>query len=173
MLAFSRAFSLQIDGKKMVTMVPLADMINHAVPSKVNCSFRFDSSQNGFVIEADRDVSKGEELLYSYGEKPNCEFLLHYGFTVDDNAVEESLQMLITLRNDDPNKELKKCIIKCDGKMFKLHRRFGEDDTIFDMLSFLRFVTAENAVSSEQVKTLRPVSLNAEKKLFEHLAFLC
>lgn len=55
LIVFSRSFGLQMD-KKQICMVPFGDMLNHAVPSMINCEFRFDQAKQVFIVEAIRPI---------------------------------------------------------------------------------------------------------------------
>jgi hypothetical protein len=79
-------------------MVPFIDMLNHggdvftsphgqssSLSSEPSDSVRWDvvkklSGDWIMVLSATRDISPGEEVLLSYGEKENDDFFVHYGF---------------------------------------------------------------------------------------------
>jgi hypothetical protein len=44
---------------------------------------------NGFVIIANKAISRGEQVFDSYGRKCNSRFFVNYGFTLDQNEDNE------------------------------------------------------------------------------------
>jgi hypothetical protein len=59
-------------------MVPLADMLNHARPYQG--TWNYNDARGGFLMTANTDIKKDEEIYDSYGEKSSYNFLLHYAF---------------------------------------------------------------------------------------------
>lgn len=62
LLSASRIFALYKDNNKRedAGFVPYADMLNHEAPSKLNCRWRWDDAQHGFIVEAVLDIPRGE-----------------------------------------------------------------------------------------------------------------
>ena len=84
----SRAYSL---GSQRC-LVPWADLLNHGTASEVCARYRLENDLNpavygDFVMCFSKMVQKGDELLQSYGEKPNASLLLDYGFVLPQAAV--------------------------------------------------------------------------------------
>lgn len=65
MSASSRIFGLQIDNVKTDAFVPLADMLNHKRPKQTSWSYC--DERKGFIIEAQEDIPRGEQVYDSYG----------------------------------------------------------------------------------------------------------
>jgi hypothetical protein len=82
----SRNFGIQVNEQKRTSMVPLADMLNHFRPRQT--SWTFDAHRNAFTVTTLTSLYSGQALLDSYGRKSNSRFLLHYGFTLEENREE-------------------------------------------------------------------------------------
>lgn len=98
----SRAFKLNIDGSVVLSLVPLADMINHQNRSDVLVRKVLPSGgdfvmQVGAALTADTDV--GREIWMSYGPLQNWELLQFYGFVLTDN-VHDKLPFPLQLQHD-------------------------------------------------------------------------
>lgn len=63
-----------------LAMIPHADYFNHA---STGCTLRI--SEAGYEFVADRDLSGGEEVFFSYGNHNNDFLLVEYGFLIDSN----------------------------------------------------------------------------------------
>ena len=73
--------------RKLTTcLAPYADMFNHYVEPKTNrrmTNWYYDDDEEGLIIQALRDIEKGEEVFISYfADKifTNDTFFLNYGF---------------------------------------------------------------------------------------------
>jgi hypothetical protein len=64
-LILSRVFSMVIEGKKTKGMLPLIDMPNHSYQN--NLKWTFSEAEKGFMIAAQDDIARGEELSINYG----------------------------------------------------------------------------------------------------------
>eukprot|EP00933_Yihiella_yeosuensis_P030799 TRINITY_DN24368_c0_g1_i1.p1 TRINITY_DN24368_c0_g1~~TRINITY_DN24368_c0_g1_i1.p1 ORF type:complete len:512 (-),score=84.29 TRINITY_DN24368_c0_g1_i1:41-1576(-) len=62
------------------SIVPVADMFNHIGPDQANCKVGLDEVTDTWEIAIQRDVSIGEELSVSYGERCSSDRILYYGF---------------------------------------------------------------------------------------------
>lgn len=74
----SRSFHVDICGRPSVSLVPLADMINHSAGAAVNVDWAFEESEDGgaFVLRSRQTIKQGAELFCSYGRKTNSELLM-------------------------------------------------------------------------------------------------
>ena len=59
-------------------MVPLCDMFNHA--EAYNADWTYDNERQGFIVTANKEIEKDEQIFDSYGVKSSYQFLLHYAF---------------------------------------------------------------------------------------------
>lgn len=97
----SRAFNLNVDGATVLSLVPLADMINHNVDSdvlirKVEANGGPFTMQIGAALSSEmRDI--GRELWMSYGPLQNWELLQHYGFVLSPHNPHDKLPFPISL----------------------------------------------------------------------------
>ena len=78
LLCSSRNFGVTIDGNYTNAMVPLSDMLNHAEP--YHATWTYSNGRGGFLMTAEMDIKKDEEIFDSYGKKSSYNFLLHYAF---------------------------------------------------------------------------------------------
>mmetsp|Transcript_12973 Transcript_12973/g.29427 ORF Transcript_12973/g.29427 Transcript_12973/m.29427 type:complete len:543 (+) Transcript_12973:135-1763(+) len=77
----TRGFAFE--GTRESTMlIPLADFLNHHMVANVRTATLAEDSLR-FV--ATREVVAGEELCIDYAQASNLEFMIRYGFTVEDN----------------------------------------------------------------------------------------
>ncbi len=68
-------------------LVPVADLFNHTRSPDVD--WTFDRDRGRFEVHARRAASAGAPLRTSYGAKSNARLLVHYGFTLAENADDE------------------------------------------------------------------------------------
>ena len=95
----SRVFSIKIHNKKENILAPLADMFNHKIPP--DTFWNFDDKSNSFYIKSKSNVSKGKELSFSYGIKSNKNYLLYYGFTINNSTYNKfKVDIVLKLNND-------------------------------------------------------------------------
>ena len=80
----SRVFSVKIHNKKETIIAPFADLLNHKRPT--DTFWDFDDKTNSFYIKSISNIQKGEEIFDSYGIKSNRNYLLYYGFTINNNT---------------------------------------------------------------------------------------
>ena len=85
-LVGSRAFSLTIRGVEQSALVPFADLLNHGWPPQT----RWGSDDEGFYVRARGAIPVGAAVQNSYGARSNSRLLLHYGFTLPDNPLQET-----------------------------------------------------------------------------------
>lgn len=86
-LVTSRAFARQSGGAPC--LVPIADLLNHSLSPEVE--WGFDDDSGDFVMLASQAAAAGCELCDSYGHKSNSRLLLHYGFVLPENPIDECL----------------------------------------------------------------------------------
>lgn len=103
----SRNFSIIVNGQKVTAMVPLADMLNHFRPRET--SWTFDNAQQGFTITSLKSLGGNCQVMDSYGKKCNSKFLLHYGFTIEQNReadgkCQDEVLVNLQLRTQDKDK---------------------------------------------------------------------
>ena len=95
----SRVFSVKIHNKKENILAPLADMFNHKIPPDI--LWKFDDKTNSFIIKSKSNISKGEELSFSYGIKTNKNYLLYYGFTINNSTYNKfKVDIVLKFNND-------------------------------------------------------------------------
>jgi len=96
-VCISRSWTLNINGETDQTLVPLADMFNHAPGSSLG-----DLNAEGtyFSFNATRAYAAGEQLLANYGRKSNYELMFNYGFAIDNN-VDDSLTLHFSLKSSN------------------------------------------------------------------------
>ncbi|KAI9158163.1 Ribosomal lysine N-methyltransferase set11 [Paramyrothecium foliicola] len=77
---FETPTMLQYEWVDRLTLLPVADMFNHA---STGCAVQF--STNGHRVITDRAYHEGEEICTSYGEHGNDYLLAEYGFLLEKN----------------------------------------------------------------------------------------
>ena len=166
----SRNFSLNIDGDTVSAMVPLGDMFNHNLPPDVK--WTFDSMLDCYTMKATKDIKKGQEITDSYGGKPNNEYLLYYGFTMDDNNIKCKTMIDLNYNEDDDDiVEVRRPFINSNQK-YLLGTKWDTDD-INRLLSQLRIISADindlQLITEKYSKTkyIGPISKTNEKKALE------
>ena len=96
-VCISRSWTLDINGEKDTTLIPLADMFNHAPGTSVG---DLNTEQTYFSFNASRAYTAGEQLLVNYGRKSNYELMFNYGFAVENN-VDDSLTLHFSLKSSN------------------------------------------------------------------------
>ena len=131
-LVGSRIFGYEKDNVEESGLIPYVDMINHSKDS--NTTWYYDDKKNSFILEATEDINKGDEINDDYGEKNNIDFLLYYGFTLNNN---DDPILRIKLENDSLeftkynyseliNDENKKEILNILKKIFKIIKNLNK-----------------------------------------------
>lgn len=96
MVVASRNFGITVDGVRTDALVPYADMLNHLRPRQTR--WLYDSTRRAFLIVSLQPLAAGQQVFDSYGKKCNSRFLLNYGFTVAQNADDDTGQFHNELR---------------------------------------------------------------------------
>merc|ERR1719235_1937164 len=77
----TRGFAFE--GTRESTMlIPLADFLNHNMVANVRTA---SLAEDALRFVATRNIMPGEELCIDYAQASNLEFLIRYGFRVEDN----------------------------------------------------------------------------------------
>ena len=120
-------------------MVPFGDFVNHDTPPNANWLFGVrdssvslkglakgnDEYNQGWALYASGPIVRGEQITASYGEIPDDELLMSYGFVLPDEAAEPMvLQYDLQVNANDPLIDLKKSILKDTRVRFS---NFGQD----------------------------------------------
>jgi len=186
MCVCSRIFGMQIDGVKTDGFVPLADMLNHKRPRQT--SWTYSDEKTGFIIETLEEISRGDQIMDSYGRKCNSRFLLNYGFIVDNNDGNE-YALKVSYNESDPYIEQKKQLIQDehDTRTFKIMGDATEQ--IFaDFLGYIRFLELNDDFSKSlpilmeslggEDRKLRatntpPLTIKNEKATWKRVKSLC
>ena len=74
-------------------LVPVADIMNTDVSSKINTECFTNPSSTHFLCRTTRRVLAGQELLSSYANRPNDILLLDYGFTLSKSKGDVSVRL--------------------------------------------------------------------------------
>lgn len=88
---YSMLASRSFNSERGALMLPVADLFNHCSnPNVKHLGLRLLAGytmgfQDNAAFVLSRNVSKGEELCISYGDRTNWEFLVGYGFVERDN----------------------------------------------------------------------------------------
>lgn len=85
-VVMTRVYTVTIQEKKSLGLVPLADMLNHAAVADVAWT---GESTFGFSIFSEKQLDAGIPVLESYGKRCNGRLFVHHGFCIDDNPENE------------------------------------------------------------------------------------
>lgn len=85
----SRNFGLEVHGRSVQALVPMADLLNHAAPRET--AWGFDDDSGAFRMTALKNFGPGEAVHDSYGRKCNSRFFVNYGFVLPDNPDNEAV----------------------------------------------------------------------------------
>lgn len=173
----SRNFSIVVRGEKRTAMVPQADMLNHLRPRE--CSWTFDNAANSFVITSLTKIPKGAQVFDSYGKKCNSKFLLHYGFTIENNREADGrcmneLSLAFNINKDDDLARAKQSFLKAAKRTCRVSMWYSAQGTI-DALSYLRIACATRDELRMCSRSLRRQPINAQNELrcFQTLSNMC
>ena len=61
----------------------------------------YSDEKEGFIIEADEPIGRGQMVFDSYGRKCNSRFLLNYGFILEDNDANEVAISVADIYSED------------------------------------------------------------------------
>jgi len=108
----SRVFHIDLENNNSSEgLVPMADMLNHALePATTWC---FDNKKNSFVISSNKFMKRNNEIFDTYGPKCNSRYLVNYGFTLENNDINNQAVLFIRPKdllqdeNDFTTKKLK------------------------------------------------------------------
>ena len=84
----SRAFSLSFGAEPELSLVPLADLLDHDPAAPPEAELAWDAAAGAARLRATRAVAPGEEVRDSYGQRLSAsDLLVDYGFWTDDAGV--------------------------------------------------------------------------------------
>lgn len=138
-LVNSRIFGTKIDKLEDDSIVPYADMFNYKFKSDMT-HWTFSEEKKSFVIKAKDNIKRGEEIYVYYGNKPNTNFFMFYGFVIENNENDEVI-LNISLKPSDSLKGIKQSLLdrESDPRKMKISES-AEDQKFQKMMSYLRFV---------------------------------
>jgi len=84
----TRSFADRREGIPGLTLVPIADMLNHSL--SCDAAWAFDGERSVFYVRSTRPVKEGEPVNTDYGRRSNTYLLRNYGFTLADNPHNEA-----------------------------------------------------------------------------------
>ncbi|CAD8056186.1 unnamed protein product [Paramecium primaurelia] len=183
MTASSRIFGININGVKTDAFVPLADMLNHKRPKLT--SWCYSDEKQGFIIETDEKIERGQMIFDSYGRKCNSRFLLNYGFVVEDNDANEVV-VIVEADQNDPLLQLKEESIKESLQWPKTFRLMMDTDetTVMEFMSYIRFLVIRDetqlklllnqrgSLNFKSTKT-QPIGIYNELEMWKMIGRIC
>ena len=131
-------------------------MLNHAIPSEADSEWRYSDDRGGFVMKAKKEITSGQTVTDSYGDKGNRDLFLNYGFNLRDNKDNEVAVRVLFDRKDPLLKDkielvnLKWSEEKAQEEggyhadFMVQNRMWGEKER--DFVQFCRFVTFQGDV---------------------------
>eukprot|EP00467_Chlorarachnion_reptans_P022463 CAMPEP_0114514598 /NCGR_PEP_ID=MMETSP0109-20121206/16241_1 /TAXON_ID=29199 /ORGANISM="Chlorarachnion reptans, Strain CCCM449" /LENGTH=598 /DNA_ID=CAMNT_0001694653 /DNA_START=148 /DNA_END=1944 /DNA_ORIENTATION=+ len=178
----TRIFGLNIHGKKTSALVPYADMLNHITDKQTD--WQYDDKRKGYTMITNRGVARGEQIFDSYGRKCNGRYFVNYGFTIDENFIDNDAVFRVTLPRGDPHFNMKlKYLHNNPTREFQVPPTYSEDVSVLsenmkprNMFSFFRFLHARDKelmlTSSQdgyQIKDIAPISVRNEISVLKHI----
>eukprot|EP00993_Chasmostoma_nieuportense_P003786 NODE_448_length_2226_cov_55.958552_g416_i0.p1 GENE.NODE_448_length_2226_cov_55.958552_g416_i0~~NODE_448_length_2226_cov_55.958552_g416_i0.p1 ORF type:complete len:736 (-),score=223.88 NODE_448_length_2226_cov_55.958552_g416_i0:18-2189(-) len=95
----SRSFKMNIDGRPLTCLIPVADMVNHYPDG--NVAYRsYNPATRSIEFTCLRDLPPNAEVRMNYGLMQNWETLLYYGF-LDPTSPTDSFHFSIAPNSDD------------------------------------------------------------------------
>lgn len=180
----TRIFGLNIHGKKTSALVPYADMLNHITEKQTD--WQYDDKLKGYTMITNRSVARGEQIFDSYGRKCNGRYFVNYGFTIDQNFIDNDAQISATLPQNDPHFGMKlKFLAHQPTREFQVPPTYSEDVSVLaenmkprNMFSFFRFLHAmdkelmllSSPDNGYQIKDVGPISIRNEISVLQHIA---
>eukprot|EP00954_Amorphochlora_amoebiformis_P029444 1393171-Amorphochlora_amoeboformis.AAC.1 len=179
----TRIFGLNIHGKKTSALVPYADMLNHITDKQTD--WQYDDKRKGYTMITNRGVARGEQIFDSYGRKCNGRYFVNYGFTIDQNFVDNDAVFRASLPPDDPHYRMKlKYLHNSPAREFQVPPTYSEDVSVLsenmkprNMFSFFRFLHARDSelmllssADGYQIKDVGPISIRNEVSVLKHIA---
>ena len=181
----SRVFGVKIHNKKETIIAPFADLLNHKRPT--DTIWDFDDKTNSFFIKSRSNVPKGEEVFDSYGIKSNRDYLLYYGFTMNNSTYNKFKVGILLKFNIDECFNIKQTLLGKNNstKYFILGLNLLDENTqeFFYNLRLILFNDSDCYISNQayQINRLnnleiklkmnknKPFSLENEKNVFEKI----
>ena len=135
----SRVFQITYSDKDTTQgLVPIADMLNHSKTPIAN--WMFSTKDDAFIVATNKFTSIGTEVTDSYGYKCNSRYLVNYGFTLNDNQINNQAAIFIdpaVVTKDDKFRSSKL-------KLFK-----GRETNVDDSYSEYLFLVKNNIETLE------------------------
>jgi hypothetical protein len=167
--ASSRSHGVKIAGKHCTSLIPLADMLDHALD--FNVRWRMEAT-DGFICVAGRDIEVGEVLTTTYGAVCNGRLFVTYGFCVENNPHNLAEIQLPDLPANHPCVEHAKGFgtVRDGMRIFQVPAKYDNEDTA-KLFSYLRLGALNDAsrVSLEKSGS-KTATVNAISAENEHAA---
>jgi histone-lysine N-methyltransferase SETD3 len=174
-LVQSRVFGITVEGKEVTALVPVADMLNHNIPCQVR--WFYDDARRGFVMKAEEDIPRGDQVYDSYGNKDDSTFLMNYGFLP---PTKRNRALIIAYLNaDDPYLNDKQNLLRLLGIGMQSYTFMEtlEDQDVFLTFGWFRFIVFKeedtDGIAVDLGKLLKAeinyVSLTNEIKMWQRI----
>ncbi len=136
-LIWSHAFNSFRGKTAFATAVPVVDMMNHE--NDLETWWEIDDENQLWVLQTNRDIKKGDEIVINYGDMPNVRLLKWFGFALDDNKYDAYFYRL-PLPEQDPQYAEKLPIMERIGWDWVEVTKEGASP---ELLSLARIITLE------------------------------
>ena len=161
----SRVFGVQINNRSNIILVPFADLLNHN--RRVKTYWGFNNTMNSFYIRSIGNITKGDEVFCTYGIKANKVYLLHYGFTVENNTVNKFNIEFLLNKSYPYIKEKISFFNYPHKKSFEININLKNDKTN-KFFSFLRIILY-NESDFKKIDANKPISIDNEKDVMNKI----
>lgn len=182
----SRAFTILIDGREVLAMVPFADSANYHWDAQISSKI-FDSESRKFLLSANSRIEADREVFLKYADLDSWSLLMYYGFTMESNPF-DTIQLSIEQEAEEEEQlesEIKKILLmQCSRDWFSLDHEItkstnehGEPCVVFpeSLLPSLRLMVAtpgelENlTIDNVEMKMKSFVSVDNENSTLQTL----
>lgn len=119
----------------MAALVPIVDMLNHSLTSKI--SYFTDVKSNRFALRSVSGVPNGVQAFNNYGLRNNEKLLLNYGFVLENNVV-DSFHLKVAMSANDPYFQRRTNILKKKRIQASHYLVKGEQTVPADLMEDLR-----------------------------------
>lgn len=110
-------------GREVRAVLPLVDFANH--DERASATVSWDDAAGGISLHTNTSFEKGEEVVFSYGEKPSRFWLLMYGFVPERNSA-DCVEFAMEINMHDPlykekSKLMRKHKLHFKARNYELH----------------------------------------------------
>ena len=177
-IIWSRAFDIEIPisgglggggQERQRVMAPIVDFFNHNL---VQSNYRYNPVEQQFELYTGQSYKAGDEVFLNYDPKPNSDYLMQYGFVMDNNP-HDYVGVIASIGPDAPHYADKNALLERLGHKMSAPHRLSMSGLSSKSLDCVRVLCAEPAemLNGDARKVLRgkPISAGNELCLYRTL----